>query len=119
MVSLPNIDVVEDFLPLKLGCTDVILGMKCLETLGRMELNWGTLTMHFKAGGETIVLQGDPSLDKTQVTLKSSVKTFTDGEQEILLELGSLGNPWRKYAALLKSCYNTTRFLDVPVDFCH
>lgn len=41
VVLLPNIDVIEDFLPVKLGCTDVILGMKWLETLGRMQVNWG------------------------------------------------------------------------------
>lgn len=49
-VSLSYIDVVEDFLPLKLGCPDVILGMKWLETLGRMQVNWDTLTMRFKVG---------------------------------------------------------------------
>lgn len=32
VMSLPQIDVVEDFLPLKLGCTDVILGMNWLGT---------------------------------------------------------------------------------------
>lgn len=47
--------------------------------------------MHFKTGEESIVLQGNPSLDKTQVSLKSLVKTCKDGEQGILLELGSLG----------------------------
>lgn len=47
--------------------------------------------MHFKTGEESIVLQGNPSLDKTQVSLKSLVKTYKDGEQGILLELGSLG----------------------------
>lgn len=31
---LPNIEVVEDFLPLDLGSSDVILGMKWLSTLG-------------------------------------------------------------------------------------
>lgn len=81
VVSLPQIDIVEDFLPLKLGCTDVILGMKWLETLGKMQVNLGTLTMHFKVEEETIVLQGDPSLDKSQVSLKSIVKSIKNGEQ--------------------------------------
>lgn len=42
--------------------------------------------MRFKLEGNTVVLQGDPSLDKTQ----SLVKTYKEGEQGILLELGCL-----------------------------
>lgn len=56
-----------------------------------MQVNWEALTMHFKVSGEIFLLQGDPSLDTTQVTLKLMVKTFKVGEQDILLELGSLG----------------------------
>lgn len=91
VVSLPQVDVEEDFLPLKLGCTDVILGMKWLGTLGKMQVNWGTLTMSFRVGDKTVVLQGNPSLDETQVSLKSIVKSLKEGEQEVLLELGHLG----------------------------
>lgn len=75
-----DIEVVEDFLLLKLGYTDVILGMKWLESLGKMQVNWEALTMHFKVSGEIFLLQGDPSLDTTQVTLKLMVKTFKVGE---------------------------------------
>ncbi|GJT84253.1 putative mitochondrial protein [Tanacetum coccineum] len=37
----------EDFFPLPLGSTDAILGIKWLETLGDMSVNWKTLTMSF------------------------------------------------------------------------
>lgn len=46
--------------------------------------------MHFRVSSETIVLQCDPSLDKTQVSLKSLVKSFIEERQGILLELGSI-----------------------------
>lgn len=41
----------------------------------------GTLTMHFKMMEETVVLQGNHSLDTIQVSLKSLVKTFKESEQ--------------------------------------
>lgn len=65
LVSLPNIDVVDDFLPLTLGCTDIILGIKWLGSLGKMQMNWGELTMRFKVDGATIVLRGDSSSIKS------------------------------------------------------
>ena len=37
-----------------------------------------------------IALHGDPSLDKTLVTLKSMMKAFRESGEGVLLELGSL-----------------------------
>ena len=39
ILLLPGVQVVKDFLPLDLGSTDVILGMKWLQTLGEMKVN--------------------------------------------------------------------------------
>lgn len=39
VLSLQNLEVVEDFFPLKLGSSDVILGMKWLATLGGTQVN--------------------------------------------------------------------------------
>ena len=61
----------EDFLSLELGSADVILGMKWLETLGRMEVNWKNLTMRFQVGGVYVILQGDPSLSTSLVSLNT------------------------------------------------
>lgn len=60
-------EVVEDFLPLELGSSDVILRMKWLATLGGTLVNWKELTMKFRFGGTSVTLQGDPSLSKTSV----------------------------------------------------
>ena len=40
ILTLQDIEIVEDFLPLDLGRADVILGMKWLESLKGMQVNW-------------------------------------------------------------------------------
>lgn len=47
ILKLQNITIVEDFLPLPLGSTDVILGLKWLATLGVTRDDWQNLTMTF------------------------------------------------------------------------
>ena len=58
-LTLQNAEVVEDFLPLELGSSDVILGMKWLATLGETQVDWGSLVMKFRTRGATITLYGD------------------------------------------------------------
>ncbi|XP_052203652.1 uncharacterized protein LOC127808947 [Diospyros lotus] len=87
---LQNVKIVEDFLPLELGSSNVILGMKWLATLGETQVDWGSLIMRFKVGDTAITLHGDPSLSKTLVTMKSMMKAFRKGGEGVLLELGCL-----------------------------
>lgn len=68
--------VVEDFLPLDLGSSDVKLGMKWLEMLGATSVNWKTLTVKFKIGEMQVVLQGDLEFSKSAVTLKVMMKAL-------------------------------------------
>ena len=56
VLSLQKVEMVEYFLPLELGSSDVILGIWWLDSLGGMHVNRHTLAMKFKLG-------------KTQVTL--------------------------------------------------
>lgn len=64
LLKLQHITIVEDFLPLPLGSTDVILGIKWLATLGETHADWKNITMAFELGGQTVVLQRDPILTK-------------------------------------------------------
>ena len=68
--------MVEDFLSLDLGSTDVILGMKWLQTLGEIKVNWKLLTMEFWVNVQMVVLRGDSSLSKTLVSLKTMIKVI-------------------------------------------
>ena len=47
VLQLQGITIIEDFLPLSLGSTDVILGLKWLGTLGETRDDWRKLTMSF------------------------------------------------------------------------
>ncbi|GJW08422.1 retrovirus-related pol polyprotein from transposon 297 family protein [Tanacetum coccineum] len=40
LVTFPEMQIIEDFFPFELGSTDVILGIKWLETLEDMSVNW-------------------------------------------------------------------------------
>ncbi|CAK7352326.1 unnamed protein product [Dovyalis caffra] len=61
VLKLQGLTIVEDFLPLKLGDSDMILGLKWLSTLGETKDDWCRLTMTIKMGEKIIVLQGDPA----------------------------------------------------------
>lgn len=69
-----GVEVEEDFLPLKLGSSDIILGIQWLEKLGMVLTNWKTQVMKFEVKGEPVTLVGDPTLVKSQVSLKAMLK---------------------------------------------
>ena len=91
ILTLQYIEIVEDFLPLDLGYVDVILGMKLLESLGGMQVNWKLLTMRFKVEEVTVVLQGDPSLRASLISLKATWKNLWEQGEGVLVELGHSG----------------------------
>lgn len=90
VLKLQNLEIVDDFLPLELGSSDVILGMKWLSSLGKMTVDWQALVMRFQVGEMAVTLQGDPNLSKSLVGLKAMMKAFKERGEGILLELGSL-----------------------------
>lgn len=63
--------VCEDFLPLELGSSDVILGIQWLEKLGPVTTNWRTQVMNFEVGGIPVTLIGDPTLVHSNISLCS------------------------------------------------
>lgn len=75
---------------LELGSSDVILGMHWCNSLEEMLVNWKLLTMKFKVNETTITLQGDLSLCKSLVSLKTMLKTKRNEGQGYLVELHNL-----------------------------
>lgn len=59
-MRLQGLMVIEDYFPLPLGNSDLILGIQWLEKLGTMSVNWKTHTLKFQMGENTVTLQGDP-----------------------------------------------------------
>lgn len=89
MISLQGLEIVDDFLPLELGITDVILGVQWLQTLGNTYHNWITHTMKFIIGGKPVTLKGDPTLHKTRISLKAMLRTLNHEGAGLIGELGS------------------------------
>ena len=61
-LQIQGLSIVQDFLSLDLGNSDLILGIQWLETLGPVTTNWKTQMMQFTWQGQKIILIGDPSL---------------------------------------------------------
>ncbi|PKU83144.1 hypothetical protein MA16_Dca007802 [Dendrobium catenatum] len=78
VLTIQGIQVREDFLPLELGSTNVILGMKWLQTLGETMDNWGALTMELMVDGRRVVIRGDAGLSKAITSLKTMVRDIQE-----------------------------------------
>ena len=87
-LRLANLEILADFFSIPLGSFEVILGYQWLATLGESHMNWGAMTMRFNLGNIRVWLQRDPSLYKTQVSLRSMVRTIQQEGQGILLDFG-------------------------------
>lgn len=78
--------IIDSFLPLELGGTDVIFGMHWLHSLGVTEIDGRNLIMTFQHEGCKVAIRGDPSLTKARVSLKSRMKSWPSSDQGFLIE---------------------------------
>lgn len=79
-VDLGAVRIMENFLPLELRHSDLILGVEWLAKLGMVSTNWKVPLMQFTWQGSKVILKGDPSLERSLVTLKSMMKVIKKGE---------------------------------------
>lgn len=86
-LSISDLCITHDFLPLPLGSADVILGVVWLETLGKIEMNYRTSVMEFTIEEWLVQLCGNRSLVKFQISLKSMMKSLGDEDHGRLVEL--------------------------------
>lgn len=80
----------EDFLPLSLGSSDVILGIQWLEQLGDVITNWKSQVMRFQMGKNTVTLVGDPTLVRSQISLKAMIRTLRKEKQGYWVEINRM-----------------------------
>lgn len=93
VLQLQGITVIENYLPLQLGNSDLILGIQWLEKLGTISTNWKTLTLKFKLGQDNVVLKGDLALGRTMISLKAMMRTIKKGGEGFMVECNHLGVP--------------------------
>lgn len=89
-LHLQGIQIIDDFLPLELGSSDVILGIQWLETLGTSQIIWKEKLMKFRLGNEIVTLCGDLSLGKTLVSLNAMLRTIKHEGVGILVGLNRM-----------------------------
>ena len=107
-LSLQALEILDDFLPLNLGTTDVILGVQWLETLGETVHHWKEHTMKLRVGNHQVILQREPLLHKTRVSLKHMVRLLRSKKQGLWVELNYLATTptdqsWPSFVAPLLS----------------
>ncbi|XP_031283145.1 uncharacterized protein LOC116141808 [Pistacia vera] len=75
-MELQGVTIIQNFFPFDMSSADVVLGIAWLETLGETTTDWRKQTMRFKLGDQIVCLSGDPSLNKTMVSLKAMIKAL-------------------------------------------
>lgn len=75
-ILVQGFEIFDDFFSLELGSLDVILGVQWLEKLGTVMVNWRAQTMCFEWNERELILQGDPSLRYSRISLKATVQWF-------------------------------------------
>lgn len=89
MLNLPELQIIEEFLPFELGGSDVILGIKWLQTLGDMTVNWHELWMQLWDRNRLVTIKGDPSLSKTLTSCKTLCKILQHEVEGYLVHLNA------------------------------
>lgn len=76
VLELGELTIAEDYLPLTISSTNLILGLKWLATLIVTKDDWEKPAMTIYMDERRIVLRGDPSLNRALVSFKSFDEDF-------------------------------------------
>ncbi|CAJ2641852.1 unnamed protein product [Trifolium pratense] len=76
-----GLEVRVDALVLELGGLDVVLGVSWLCTLGKVLMDWKSLTMQFRHQGKSVILQGQGRNQEKQCYLNSFLANRRDEEE--------------------------------------
>lgn len=90
MLAIQAVEIVEEFLLFELGTTYMVLGYSWLATLGETKINWGLHSLGFKIHNQWVILVGDPTLVRAQISLNSLENVWKEKNTVYLLELSEL-----------------------------
>ncbi|GJZ33214.1 ty3-gypsy retrotransposon protein [Tanacetum coccineum] len=90
LITFPELQILEDFYPLDLESTYVILGIKWLQTLGDTSVNWKKLTMSFEIDNKRVMIKGDRGLCRSLVSYKALLRSLQKKKGGFLVEMKSL-----------------------------
>lgn len=94
-----GLEITEDYLILGLGNSDIIFGMQWLKKLGEVVTNWKKQIMKFNWEGAERMLVGDPSLERSLMSLKALRRAWDKGDRGVLVEINQVeksGKPLMK-----------------------
>ena len=70
-LMVQGLEIKHTLYPFRLGGSDVILGADWLASLDEILVSWKRSTLKIDMGGEWICLQGDPTLEKSEMSCKA------------------------------------------------
>ncbi|KAK9105260.1 hypothetical protein Scep_022104 [Stephania cephalantha] len=86
-VQFQGITVSDDFFPMSLPNSDVLLGMQWLYSLGVTTTDWPNLTLTFTSEGKDYSVQGDPNLHRALISCRSFQRSYEKAVGCFLIEL--------------------------------
>ena len=88
-IRVQGVVIIEDFLILELGNTDIIMGLQWLEKLGEITTNWKEQVMKYNVGTHQFIPR-DPSLGVTQISLKAMERMSRKEKHGVLIKVSHL-----------------------------
>ena len=109
-ISIQGILTVQHYLPLKLNCSDVILGVQWLDTLGWVHFQFSQHLMKFRLNDSVYLFRGDPNISKEEELGCQNIEVPKDTThlQPSRLTQDELNNRANTYEMVIK-----TKFLTV------
>ncbi|XP_057747483.1 uncharacterized protein LOC130966679 [Arachis stenosperma] len=84
-ILVQGISIVEDFLVMELGRSEVVLGAGWIASLGKFEGDYNALSLSWMLNGKKVTLHGDPSLGRSRDTAKVTLNALRNNEEGFLV----------------------------------
>ncbi|XP_028796878.1 uncharacterized protein LOC114752313 [Neltuma alba] len=89
-IVIQGLHISQHLYPFQLGGSDIILGADWLESLDEVLVSWKRSTLKIDIGGEWVCLRGDPSLQKSEMSSSTLLKSMRSADVGFLIEFTEL-----------------------------